>query len=201
MTRTSITTDTADAPSVGLWEIAYAFVRISCFSFGGGLTAWAQRILVDEKKWLDIEEFLGASTLCRVMPGANQINMAVYLGGKLRGAPGAVAAILGLLLVPSFIILGLSFVYFHFQNVEAFQNALRGASAAAVGLTLALGFKNGGMLMKKPMAVFLMAAIFLAYGVFRFKLLPVLALSIPLAILWAMRDVKAEEEKESNDGR
>ena len=33
------------------------------------------------------EEFLSAMTMCRILPGANQVNMAVFAGTKMRGSP------------------------------------------------------------------------------------------------------------------
>ena len=33
------------------------------------------------------EEFLSAMTMCRIVPGANQVNLAVFVGTKLKGRP------------------------------------------------------------------------------------------------------------------
>ena len=75
MTPTSCMTEAATKP--GLLELALTFNKISLASFGGGLSAWARRVIVEEKKWLDDEEFLSALTLSRVLPGANQTNFAL----------------------------------------------------------------------------------------------------------------------------
>ena len=73
-----------------------------------GCGAWSREIVV-EKQWMGEEEFLSAMTMCRIMPGANQMNLAVFIGTKMRGAPGAIAALVGLCLVPVAIILTLGF--------------------------------------------------------------------------------------------
>ena len=39
------------------------------------------------------EEFLSAITMCRILPGANQVNLAVFVGAKFRGVLGAIAAV------------------------------------------------------------------------------------------------------------
>src|SRR3712207_7498162 len=83
-----------EAPS--LWTLARAFNRIALASFGGGLSAWSREVIVAERGWMSEEEFLSASTICRVLPGANQVNMAVFVGTKLHGAAGAAAAVAGL---------------------------------------------------------------------------------------------------------
>jgi DNA-directed RNA polymerase specialized sigma24 family protein len=82
MTPSSFMTEPATKP--GLLELALTFNKISLASFGGGLSAWARRLIVEEKKWLDDEEFLSALTLSRVLPGANQMNFAVYVGNRFH---------------------------------------------------------------------------------------------------------------------
>src|SRR5215831_6099210 len=102
-----------------LVELALTFNKISLASFGGGLSAWSQRYVVEEKKWLDDEEFLSALTLSRVLPGANQVNFAVYVGNRFHSAPGAVAAVLGLLTIPFLIVLAFAYLYFSYGAMPA----------------------------------------------------------------------------------
>src|ERR1044072_1692262 len=85
----------ADAVKVSLRELALTFNHIALASFGGGLSAWSREVLVVKKKWMGEEEFLSAMTMCRIMPGANQVNMAVFAGSKVRGLPGVLAALFG----------------------------------------------------------------------------------------------------------
>ena len=74
---------------VSLSALALAFLKIALSSLGGGLSAWALRVIVEERRWLTEEQFLAALTICRILPGPNQVNMAVYVGTRLRGLPGA----------------------------------------------------------------------------------------------------------------
>src|ERR1700726_5120284 len=83
-----------------LVELAMTFNHIAIASFGGGLSAWSREVLVVEKHWMGEEEFLSALTMCRIRPGANQVTMAVFVGTKLGGIPGAAAALVGLCLMP-----------------------------------------------------------------------------------------------------
>ncbi|MGA7393434.1 MAG: chromate transporter, partial [Terrimicrobiaceae bacterium] len=82
-----------------LFELAKTFNHIALASFGGGLSAWSREVVVVEKKWMPEEEFLSAITMCRILPGANQVNLAVFVGSKFRGMAGAAAAVFGLSLV------------------------------------------------------------------------------------------------------
>jgi chromate transporter len=87
--------DESAEPSVSLVELALTFNHIALASFGGGLSAWSREVVVVEKKWMDDAEFLSAMTMCRIMPGANQVNMAVFVGSKMRGLAGVGAALVG----------------------------------------------------------------------------------------------------------
>jgi chromate transporter len=81
------------------------FNHIALASFVGGLSAWSREVLVVEKQWMGEAEFLSAMTMCRILPGANQVNMAVFAGSKMRGLLGAAAALLGLCLMPVVLIM------------------------------------------------------------------------------------------------
>jgi len=135
--------ETDSAEKISLFELAWTFNHIALASFGGGLSAWSREIIVVEKKWMGEEEFLSAMTMCRILPGANQVNMAVFTGTKLRAVPGAVAAVVGLCLMPMVFVLVMAFLYFRFKEVPAVKGFLHGASAAAVALTLTMVIKTG----------------------------------------------------------
>lgn len=130
-------------PKVSLANIVMGFSKIAVASFGGGLSAWSRLVIVEQRRWMSDEEFLSALTFCRVLPGANQINMAVYVGARLRGFPSVLSALLGLLALPTCIVAAMAVVYFHYRQVPALSSALRGVTAASVGMTLAMGFQVG----------------------------------------------------------
>ena len=103
---------------------------------------------------------------------------------KFRGLPGAAAAVIGLCLVPVLIVLGLGYAYFQFHHVPALQKVLHGAAAAAVALTLAMAIKTGRKCLRGVIPLLLFAAIFVMNGVWRWHLLPCLALLAPLSLVW-----------------
>jgi chromate transporter len=170
---------------VSLFELAWTFNHIAVASFGGGLSAWSREVLVVEKNWMGEEEFLSAMTMCRILPGANQVNMAVFVGAKMGGIPGAVAALVGLCLVPVVFILVMGYVYFRFKEVPAVESVLHGASAAAVALTLAMVIKTGRKCLTGVMPVLFFAATFVLSGIARWPLLLTIAILGPLSLFWA----------------
>src|SRR6478735_6773918 len=101
----------SEIPKISIWRIALNFNQIALASFGGGLSAWSRHMVVEQRRWMTDEEFLSAMTVCRVLPGANQVNLAVFVGARLRGVPGAIAATAGLLAAPTLIVLVLGALY------------------------------------------------------------------------------------------
>ncbi|HZQ34075.1 MAG TPA: chromate transporter [Mycobacterium sp.] len=170
---------------VSLFELAWTFNHIALASFGGGLSAWSREVLVVEKKWMGEEEFLSAMTMCRILPGANQVNMAVFVGTKMGGIPGVVAALFGLCFMPVVFILALGYFYFRFKEVPAVKGSLHGASAAAVALTLAMVIKTGQKCLTGLIPIALCAVTFILNGLLRWPLPLTLAIVAPLALLWA----------------
>jgi chromate transporter len=175
----------AGREKVSLFELAWTFNHIALASFGGGLSAWSREVLVVEKEWMAEEEFLSAMTMCRILPGANQVNMAVYVGTKMGGILGALSALLGLTLMPLAFVLVMAFIYFRFKEVPAVKSVLHGASAAAVALTVAMVIQTGRKTLTSLMPVLLAAACFVLNGVLRWPLPVTLAIVAPVALLWA----------------
>jgi len=173
------------APRPSPAALATAFLAIALASFGGGLSAWAQRVLVERRRWLDQDEFLSALTLCRLLPGPNQVNMAVYVGARFHGVRGALAAVAGLVVVPTAILLALGAAYFHYRHLPALDAALRGAVAAAAAMTLAMGLKVGTPLLRDPGGLVLAAAAFVAVHIMHWPLVGVVAVLGPLGVLRA----------------
>jgi chromate transporter len=170
---------------VSVWQIALTFNRIALSSFGGGLGAWSRKIVVEERGWMDEAEFLTAMTICRVLPGANQVNLAVFVGTKLNGVAGAVAGVLGLIAVPALIILSVGALYVAHRHQPGVHAVLRGMTAAAVALSLSMAYKTGRACLTSLPAWALFAAALLGAGILRIPLLMLLAPLAPLAMWWA----------------
>ena len=77
------------ARQVSLATIFQKFATIGAVSFGGGIVAYLQRLLVDDTKWLTDDEFLTKLEIAQTMPGLNAVNMSILVGDELRGPNGA----------------------------------------------------------------------------------------------------------------
>ena len=167
---------------VSLPALGFAFLKIALASLGGGLSAWALRVIVEERRWLSEEEFLAAYTICRILPGPNQVNMAVYVGTRFRGVAGAAAALAGLTLIPLLIALGLGVLYFGHGRTPGLQATMTGLVAAAAGMTLSVGVKLSLAYFRQPVALLLALAAFVGVALMRWPLLLVLAVLGPIGI-------------------
>ncbi|MBV9251317.1 MAG: chromate transporter, partial [Acetobacteraceae bacterium] len=88
-----------------------AFLSIGMMSFGGGLAAWIRREVVQRRGWLDDHQFLSGFALSQLIPGATNVNLAVFIGCNLRGVWGALAAFAGLTVLPVVLVLAVGTIY------------------------------------------------------------------------------------------
>ena len=172
-------------PKVTLLELGLTFNKIALASFGGGLSAWSRQVVVDERKWMTDEEFLSAMTICRILPGANQVNLAVFIGTKFRGWLGALAAVVGLTAIPVVIVLVMGYFYFQYRELPSTQSILKGMAAAAVALTFSMAYKTGTKCLRSSMAWFLFAVAFALTAFWRMPLWGMLLLLGPIGFWWA----------------
>src|SRR5215469_9349639 len=96
---------------IGLPAIYWAFFWLGITSFGGGTAGWLYRQIVQRRQWIGDTDFLTGAALGRLVPGSGGVNLTVQVGQKLRGSPGAVAAVFGLLSGPFVIVLALAAAY------------------------------------------------------------------------------------------
>ena len=97
-----------------LASLFVSFVSIGMMSVGGGLSAWTRREVVQKKAWLDDKQFLSGYALSQLVPGATNVNLAVFIGTQMRGAAGALACFFGLVTLPVAIVLLLGEAYCRF---------------------------------------------------------------------------------------
>jgi chromate transporter len=125
---------------VALRSLFTGCLKISLCGFGGGLV-WARRVVVEQRGWMDEQEFAETLTLCQLMPGPNIIGITVCTGAKLRGAIGAATAVAGFLVVPWTLGLSIGSLVLRHAGLAALHGVLGGLSAAAAGLLIGTGLR------------------------------------------------------------
>lgn len=162
-------------------ELFYAFMKLGLQGFGGVLPV-ARHALVDNYRWLTMEEFTDIVSRCQALPGPNIVNVSICIGGRHFGARGAIAASAGLLVVPLVLLLLLAALYSGYAQVPAVSNALRGVSAVAAGLILGTALRMAASPRLRTWRALFGVAAFAAVSWMRLPLALVLAALVPLSI-------------------
>ncbi len=158
------------------------FVVIGMQSFGGGLSSWMRREIVQRRNWMEDPQFLSGLALAQIAPGPNAVNLCVFIGTTLRGGTGALVALAGLMGLPILLVLVLGAIYERLHTLPGLAPILAGMGAAAVGLNLATGWR----LMRRNLrsmphyAIMLVTAI--GVGWLGFPLLPFLLVVVPISL-------------------
>ena len=158
-----------DSPAV----LFKAFTALALKGFGGVLPV-AQRVLVEDKRWMSHEQFLDLLSLSQVLPGPNIVNMALIFGDRCHGWRGALAAMAGLMLAPLLLVLTLAALAQGLRGQPLVADALRGMGVVAAGLVLSTAVRLAGSLRASalglPTCVVLVLATAAAVGWWRWPL-------------------------------
>jgi chromate transporter len=175
------------SPPRSLGELFLGFLSIGARSFGG-VMPWAHRVMVEERRWMTEADFAETIGLCQFLPGPNIGNASIVVGKRWFGVRGSLVAFLGLFALPFVWVLALFALYADFAATNPMLRAVvTGVGAAGAGLFIGTAIKLGRVLVRKPAALALIAACFLAAGIFRVSLFLVLPLAIGIAYLCARK--------------
>lgn len=130
-----------------LWEIFITFLKIGPVTFGGGyaMIPLIEREVVYRKKWLEISDVGDIFAIAESIPGAIAINSATFIGYRVARIPGAICAMIGVLLPTFFIVIILSISYLYLQNNPLMAAAFEGIRPAIVALISFAAYKIGQM--------------------------------------------------------
>jgi chromate transporter len=155
-------------------------------SIGGGLAAWIRGRVVQKRGWLDDKRFLSGYALSQLVPGATNINLAVFIGTQMGGAGGAVACLLGLVTLPVAIVLLVGVLYLRSQGHVGgawISGALGGMGAVAIGLNLGTGVRPARRNISGLFPIVVSAVVAVSIGACGFSLVHVLLVVMPVSLL------------------
>ena len=124
--------------NVSFSELTRAFARIGVLSFGGPAAqiALMHRELVDDRKWVTEAEYLSALSFCMLLPGPEAMQLATWIGWRLKGTPGGLIAGLLFVLPGAAVVLVLSMIYAAFGAVPIIAALFTGVQAAVVAVVI-----------------------------------------------------------------
>lgn len=126
---------------VKLITLFISFFQVGTFSFGGGYASLPliQHQVVELHHWLTLKEFTDLITISQMTPGPIAINGATFVGLKIEGIQGALAATLGCILPSCIIVSIIAYFYLKYQQLSIIQNILKYIRPAVVAMIAVSG--------------------------------------------------------------
>ena len=143
-----------------------------------------QREVIERRGWIERDRFLELLALAQSAPGPISLNTAIFVGYRMSGFMGAVAAVLGVV-VPAFTVILLIALFFRdIRQHPVVEAVFRGVRPAVVALIAAplIGLAKGMNVAKLAIAAVL------ALTVWQFGISPVwfIAAGIAGGVLWTV---------------
>lgn len=122
-------------------ELFISFLQVGLFSIGGGYAAMPiiQSEVVEGRGWITMSQFSDLVTISEMTPGPIAVNAATFVGNRVAGFGGALAATIGCILPSIIIVSVLSYIYVRFMGSPIFDSVLASLRAVVVALILSAG--------------------------------------------------------------
>lgn len=116
---------------VSILDLFLTFMKIGAFSFGGGyaMLPILSKELVEKKGWTDDKELTDYYAIGQCTPGVIAVNVSTFIGNKLRGFFGGIIATLGMVFIPTVLLLVIAIFLTRFADNPYVKDALSGISA------------------------------------------------------------------------
>jgi chromate transporter len=162
--------DTAPAPDAAappsFSEAMRLWLKVGLISFGGpaGQIAILHEELVERRRWVDERAFLTALNFCMLLPGPEAQQLATYLGLKLHGVRGALAAGILFVLPGAAVLFGLAWLAAAHGDWPPLQAMFKGMLPIVVALVAHAVWRIGSRTLKTPAAWALALGAFVGLG-------------------------------------
>ena len=127
------------------WDSFKTFFKIGIFTLGGGyaMIPLIEEEVVNKKQWVSKDEMLDLIAIAQSCPGVFAINIATFIGYKLKKTRGAIATTLGTALPSFLIILAIAIFFKQFEDNRVVAAIFRGIRPAVVALIAVPTFRLG----------------------------------------------------------
>ncbi|HJB99737.1 MAG TPA: chromate transporter [Candidatus Flavonifractor merdavium] len=164
------------------FDLFWTFAKIGVCTFGGGyaMLSILQRELVEKRHWASEEELSDYFAIGQCTPGIIAVNTATFVGHKLKGAAGGVAATLGLVFPCLVIIMLIAAFLQNFAHLPVVVHAFNGVRACVCALILSSVLKLRRSTVVDMPTVVIFAAVLILAVVGNFAAFPANALGAVL---------------------
>ncbi|MEM6251444.1 MAG: chromate efflux transporter [Cyanobacteria bacterium P01_D01_bin.156] len=149
---------------IRLQNLAVLFFKLGAIGFGGPQAhiAMINNEAVEQRGWLDEDDFSDGLAVCEMLPGPASTQMGIYTGYVYGGWLGALVSGLAFVTPAFFIVVGLSWVYFQFQQLPQLKALFFGLSPVMIAIILGFCYKLGRKSIQNWLGIAIAALAFLA---------------------------------------
>jgi chromate transporter len=128
--------DVASPGTFSLWRFYAYFLRLGTVGFGGpiALAGFMQRDLVEERRWIERQDYMDGLALAQLAPGPLAAQLAIYLGYIKAGIAGATIVSICFVAPSFFMVWAISAAYVAFGGLPWMQGLFYGIGAAVIGI-------------------------------------------------------------------
>jgi chromate transporter len=176
------------APTPTFSEALKTWLKIGLLSFGGpaGQIALMHKELVDEKRWVGEQTFLTGLNFCMLLPGPEAMQLATYVGWRMHGTKGGLAAGLLFVLPGAALMLVLSLLYAAYGSLPLSAAIFTGVKAAVLAVVLEALLRVAKRALKGPVDWWIAATAFVSIFLFGVPF-PVIVIAAALFGFWRAR--------------
>lgn len=118
------------------------FFKIGTFTMGGGyaMIPLIENEIVNKRKWISKDDYIDLLAISQSAPGIFAVNIAIFIGYKLKGVRGSLLTALGTILPSFLIILAIAIFFQSFQHNPVVERIFKGIRPAVVALIAAPTF-------------------------------------------------------------
>lgn len=152
-------------PSISrLQELAVLFLKLGAIGFGGPQAhiAMINDEAVEQRGWFSTDEFSDGLAVCEMLPGPASTQMGIYTGYVYGGWLGALVAGLAFITPAFLIVVGLSWLYFQFQQLPQLLAIFFGLSPVMIAIILGFCYKLGRKSIQNWLGIAIAVLAFLA---------------------------------------
>ena len=151
-----------DRGSVAFGEALRFWIKLGFINFGGpaGQIALMHRELVDRRAWIPEGQFLRALNFCMILPGPEATQLAAYIGWRLHGILGGLAAGVFFVLPSILVLLGLSWLAAAYAELPAVAGLLYGVQPVVLAIVVEAVIRVGRRTLRHPLLVLFAVAAF-----------------------------------------
>jgi chromate transporter len=176
-------------PAPGFGEALRFWWKLGWISFGGpaGQIAIMHREIIERRRWMGEDHFLHALNFCMMLPGPEAQQLATYLGWRLHGARGGIAAGVLFVLPSVFILFGLSWLYMAGGDIVWVRGIFHGLMPAVVAIVFSALKRIGSRVLKSPGLWLVATLAFVAIFAFKISFVFIILAAALVGLLGARR--------------